>query len=528
MEELKIMELEKHIIHNNVMRNLIETQISVDQDFNVSDVKPDIEQMISKKCNVLLNGVRISDGRAEVRGTLSFAILYSGNELASMQGSIDFVENLNADGVDDNEKAVCDAYVEDLIIRLVNSRKVNVRAIITLKMHCEKYEDVGIPYECNGNDELQVRMKNVEYAQLCINSTDSLRTRQNFELPQNKPNIAEIIWDEAEVCPVAFQMTDEGLKAEMLITFFVIYRGVDDTILWHEAQENVTQTLDVSGAASDLVCFVSCRPQGSTTQIRPDFDGEDRVFEVEALSELGINAFEEKKQEMIEDCYIPSKELDIENSEVTLRQLLTHNNSKCRAQGTIKTDTGKMSQICRCGGKINIEDILYEENNVEVNGTIDVTVMCLEAGDSGLLYSVNGEIPFHQSVEVRGMKDFCGARNKKPEEVISLRMNAGLERIAANISGQDGLDVKAVVALDLIVFGKHNRSVISEISSRNIDEKQYMSLPLITGYIVKEGDDLWSIAKSHHTTIDAIKACNNLTKEKIVPKDRLILIKSAI
>lgn len=522
------MELEKHIIHNNVMRNFVETQISFDQDFNVSDAKPDIDRIIGKKCTVQLNGVRLGNGKAEVRGLLSFAILYLAEEPASMQGNIDFTENLNVDDVDDNEKAVCDAYVEDLIIRLVNSRKVNVRAIITLKMHCEKYDDVYIPYECNEAGGLQIRKKNIEYAQICINVTDSLRTKQNFELPQNMPNIAEIIWDETDVCPVSFQMTDEGLRSEMLVTFFVIYKGVDDAILWHKAQETITQTLDVSGASSDLICFVACKPQGSTTQIRPDFDGEDRVFEVEALSELVINAFEEKKQEMIDDCYIPSKELELDMEEVTLKQLLTHNNSKCRAQGMIKTDTGRIAQICNCSGKVNVEDIEYEGNSIEVNGTISVTVLCLESKDSGALSSIKGEIPFRQSIEVRDMNDFCMSQNKKPEEAISLRMNAGLERITANISGNDGIEVKAVAALDMIVFGKQNRQVISRISQNDIDEVQYMLLPLITGYIVKEGDDLWSIAKSHHTTIDAIKNCNNLTKDRVSPKDRLILMKSAI
>lgn len=524
----KMMELEKHIIHNNVMRNFVETQISFDQDFNVSDVKPDIDRIIGKKCSVVLNGVRLNSGKAEVRGLLSFAILYLADEPASMQGNIDFTENLNVDGVEDNEKAVCDAYVEDLIIRLVNSRKVNVRAIITLKMHCERYEDIEIPYECSDSSGLQIRKKNIEYAQICVNVTDSLRTKQNFELPQNRPNIAEIIWDETDVCPVSFQMTDEGLKTEILVTFFVIYKGVDDTILWHKAQETVTQTIDVSGASSDLICFVACKPQGSTTQIRPDFDGEDRVFEVETLSELAINAFEEKKQEMIDDCYNPSKELELNMEEVTLKQLLTHNNSKCRAQGMIKTDTGRISQVCNCSGKVNVEDIEYEGNGVEVNGTIDVTVLCLEQGDSGALYSIKGEIPFRQSVEVRDMNDFCVMQNKKPEEVISLRMNAGLERITANISGSDGIEIKATAALDLIVFGKQNRQVISGISQKDIDEVQYMSLPLITGYIVKEGDDLWSIAKSHHTTVEAVRSCNNLTKERVSPKDRLILMKSSI
>ena len=37
----------------------------------------------------------------------------------------------------------------------------------------------------------------------------------------------------------------------------------------------------------------------------------------------------------------------------------------------------------------------------------------------------------------------------------------------------------------------------------------------MTGYIVKENDDLWSIAKSHHTTSESILALNDLTEENL-------------
>ena len=41
------MELEIYIVHNSVVKNIVETQISFDQDFNVPDSKPDIERIIN-------------------------------------------------------------------------------------------------------------------------------------------------------------------------------------------------------------------------------------------------------------------------------------------------------------------------------------------------------------------------------------------------------------------------------------------------------------------------------------------------
>ena len=49
--------------------------------------------------------------------------------------------------------------------------------------------------------------------------------------------------------------------------------------------------------------------------------------------------------------------------------------------------------------------------------------------------------------------------------------------------------------------------------------------PGIVGYIVKEGDDLWSLAKNYSTTKEGIMEVNDLTSEDIKIGDRLLIFK---
>lgn len=264
------------------------------------DSRPDIERIINKRGTVQVDSVRINDGKAQVAGVLTAAVLYLGDEAACMTGSMEFMESINAEVESADEKVQCDTRLEDLIVRVVNSRKINVRAVITVKLYSEKYEDVELPYECTAPDSgLQVKKENIGYAQLTVNSTDSLRIRCNVDIPKSSPDIEEIVWDEVDVCPVAFHMTDSGINAEVLVNIFAIYRSNDGIMMWHESQENVTQAVDVSGASADAVCFVSCRQQSGNVQIRPDADGEDRVLEAEAVCELGIHAYEEKIMKLL-------------------------------------------------------------------------------------------------------------------------------------------------------------------------------------------------------------------------------------
>ena len=50
----------------------------------------------------------------------------------------------------------------------------------------------------------------------------------------------------------------------------------------------------------------------------------------------------------------------------------------------------------------------------------------------------------------------------------------------------------------------------------------------MTGYIVKENDNLWDIAKKFYTTVDMLKKTNKIVDKDIQKGDKLLIIKSRI
>ena len=49
--------------------------------------------------------------------------------------------------------------------------------------------------------------------------------------------------------------------------------------------------------------------------------------------------------------------------------------------------------------------------------------------------------------------------------------------------------------------------------------------PGIVGYIVKNGDDLWDLAKKYMTTEESIQEMNGLESDKIKAGDKLLIFK---
>ena len=101
------MELIKKQLHYNREGKRMFDQFVLDEDYNVPDAKPDIGRIIQSKGNVSMDEVRLSDGKAFIRGNLIANVLYVGDEdknVYSLEAKLPFDEILNLEGVENGDK----------------------------------------------------------------------------------------------------------------------------------------------------------------------------------------------------------------------------------------------------------------------------------------------------------------------------------------------------------------------------------------------------------------------------------------
>ena len=65
-----------------------------------------------------------------------------------------------------------------------------------------------------------------------------------------------------------------------------------------------------------------------------------------------------------------------------------------------------------------------------------------------------------------------------------------------------------------------------EVLPVNLEEIE--KRPGITGYIVKNGDTLWELAKRYSTTVDGIMKANELEKEELKEGEKLLIFKESM
>ena len=75
-----------------------QTQITLEDDVNIADAKPDVYQVVTQQGHVELEEVRASDGHVHVKGVLHFKVLYLADEEthhpACMEGELAFEEQI--------------------------------------------------------------------------------------------------------------------------------------------------------------------------------------------------------------------------------------------------------------------------------------------------------------------------------------------------------------------------------------------------------------------------------------------------
>ena len=92
------MELKKKYIHMSHEKGRAMSQVTLDDDYNVPESKPDIVRIITTKGAIHLEEAKAETGHVLLRGNLGFQVLYRSdgeeNNIAYLEGEIPFSETV--------------------------------------------------------------------------------------------------------------------------------------------------------------------------------------------------------------------------------------------------------------------------------------------------------------------------------------------------------------------------------------------------------------------------------------------------
>lgn len=504
----------------NRRRGRVTSQMTLDDDFNVPDSMDDVAHLILEHGEILIESVKNPGERVNVTGKLAFRILYrtTDGQVMTLAGAIPFEEYVNLPGLQEEDTVQVTWDLDDLNVGIINSRKLNVKALVTLHILAETVEDAAVAAEVLTDGTVETLKKTVDVMVPAVRRKDTFRVKEVLTLPGNRPDMDKLLWQDVRLRNGNTKLLDGKVHLEGELMVFLIYSGADGLMPVQCLEESVSFSgeVELAEAKEEMIPFISMRLLHKDVEINPDADGEMREIELDAVIELDMRLYEEKETEILEDLYALDREVIPEMEQVCFEQILTRNLFKHRIQEKVSmSGSQRVLQICHSDGTVRIDEAEPKEDGLHVDGILEVNLIALTADDGAPVTAFREILPFHVVIDIPGNRT-----------VTDYRLEAGVEQISAVMLGQDTVEVKVAVTLDLLAMGEICEPVILQVREEPLDMELLKKKPGIVGYVVQPGDSLWKIAREFHTSVDEIMKTNHLTDSAIHPGDKLILIKN--
>ena len=543
-------ELLRQKIHMDRIKSESMVQLALEEDVNLPETKPDVDMLCMEHGYVVTEETEAAQGEVKVRGRLVFSVLYytweEGGRLVCMEGRIPFDERIRMEGVTALDSVEVDCEVEDLTIGMINSRKLSVQAVVTMKAQARVTQDLELPVGLEGSMRdgassgrgngmrdgaasvygsgmrdgetsafdreegygtnsamAEYRRVPAEFAQLVLSKRDVIRIKEELELASGYPNIREVLWRSAETGEMSFRLGEEKLYVQGELKCFVLFLGEEGSD---------PQIFETSLPISAQIPCPGCR-EGMTVDVRygmaqweisaaADSDGERRHICPDVTLELRIGIYEEGNAMVLTDIYGTDCEIEGQQEEVELSKLLRSVTGKTRISHSLKPEGSLQSAlIIRSEASAIVTDIQAGRDSLKISGNLCVKILYATGDDQQPYGCIRERIPFEYVMEVPGLD---------PED-LPANVQTKVEQFTVTIPDGEELDIRAVISFSAMLFHKRKEQVIGSVLENAPDVLEKASLPGIVIYVVKAGDRLWDIGKKYSVPVQRIAEMNGMS-----------------
>ena len=520
------MQLNKMKLHSCGLPVKGQTQVTLDDDYNVPDYRPDIVKVLKERGQLYFDEVKSTAGAAFLKGHLEFSILYRSDQengkISCLKGEIPFQEKINMDGLQEYDFIQPTGEVEDLTIGVIHPRKISVRAVLFLQaaVYKEKEEELCIGF--TGEADCEQRYSPVKVLQLLYRKNDLCRQKSEFTLPSSKPNVQEILWKSLELRNVETRPEQGKVKVAGEILISILYQEEDeaDRVQWYETVVPLECSVDCDmGEMKGLIYKVKAEPATMELEVKPDYDGEERMFVMELSMNLEIRVWQEQETRLLEDVYSLKEEMLPERVDTVLDHILVKNECQCRLteQMELGESLERILQICACEGSAHLERTELTPQGLMAEGILCVELLYVTTDDKMPIGALREIYPFEQLIEI---PDADTKQNR-----IRTELECGIGQMSAVMLDQEHVELKAVLNLNLLAFEEEKIQNITEIREKPLDMERLKKQPGLIGYIAKSGDTIWQIARENHTTVESILKDNQKSDDTLRRGEKLLIVK---
>lgn len=519
------MELERRYIGLNRQKGKAVSQITLEEDLNVPDQKPDIFRMIHRQGEFRADEVKGESGKVKVRGVFLYRILYIGEGNDRMpeilEGSIPVDETIFLGELEDGDVLDLHWELEDLHTSAIHSRKANVKCVLSFTAEAFREQPVPLVDSPEGEQDLYLKTCPVRLQQEVIHKKDTLRIREDMNLPPGRPNIRRIIWKEMRLQGTEVRQEEGKLLVKGELVVFFLYESEEENgrMQWLEQGIPFHSEVECEACRADLFGKAEVTMIRGEMDLQPDYDGEPRMVRIDAVLELLLRYFEDQACEALCDAYSLSREIIPQQQSHTWDYVQQVSDSRARAAGRMKlgeTDP-KVLQILSSGAYLHLDHAAKNERGLLIQGNVELWTLYATSDDAQPLACGTETFPFEHTAEMQNA-----------DEESSWQIFLCLDQLMVNMLDAQELEMKAVLQIQILFQKTEELTLVEDLVEEPLDMDRIKTMPGVVIHMVQPGETLWDISKGHATTCETVAALNELKEEGVRPGQKLLLVKEIV
>lgn len=470
----------------------------------VPDTMPDIRDLVDSEGTLLLRSKVTEAGCVTLAASANATVLYApedGSVLRSLSAAIPVEMRLESPQIEEDCRTVCRMRIRALDAKMINSRKIVVRADVTTEVWCYRESLQEIPCGLMQEDPTVHILKGTSsFVQVSDIREKAFVITDQYPLPPGVTSVSDILSQRSEVF-------SEDVK---FVSGKVVFRG------------HVSTSLLLVGTEPGQI--VSARYETDFSQImEADVSGEDVMPEVELLltgayfdlpghddstgkigAEIHIVAqcVSRKKQEAtyIDDLYSNKEALIPERANLLCVSDIQSISMRQTVSGRAEPAVGEGDIIC---ASALVSGITIEEETVKT--AVNVRLLCRRT--DGQYTSVRCRLGAEFTTELSGS---AALQN------VSVRVTDVYHSAAGG-----AVDLRVVLQMDGY---RVMQNVLPCVKGVTVDEdcNEGVHAPSITLVRSDKDRDIWQLAKKYHSSPESIAAANegNSSGLLLIPKSR--------
>ena len=498
------------------------SQILIEGDVIVPDVKPDMASILQTQANIIIEKTDTIQGRVNFIGHLELNILYNAksgeNPIYSINNITPIDDFINIDGVESGMSTEVSAQINKIDYKMLNDRKINFRAVVDINVKVQQENEYEIIRSIDSIPQNQLLKENISINRLSETRCDRFIVKDELNIASSKPNIRELLQTDIDICLREVKCLNGKVTVNGELSCKTLYKSdmEDNLIELIENEIPFNGVFDVPKVKDYMQADVKLFVQDKYIQVKTNEDGEDRLIDIEVFigANIRINSVEEI--EILKDAYCIDEKLNITRQSIQYPNIICKNKLQTTLKEIIQLDEEcpDIMQILKLNVQPHIDDKHIADDKIIVEGILDIDLLYIAKSDQTPIYSFKTILPYKQIIE---------ARNIMPSMKIDVEVTT--ERTGFNMLSNDEIETRILMGFDAYVTDQENIQVITQIEFEPIDKEQLEQMPSMVIYIVQDKDKLWDIAKKSNMNIDELKNINELEEDNLIVGQKLLILK---